>query len=155
IAARVVELARAAGLPIVFKASFDKANRTSLKSFRGVGVEEALRILAAVKRELGVPIVTDIHAPEQAALAAEVADLLQVPAFLCRQTDLLLAAAKSGRAVNVKKGQWISPEEMRHVVEKLRSGGAKEIVLTERGTFFGYHTLVNDVTAIPRMQSLG
>jgi 2-dehydro-3-deoxyphosphooctonate aldolase (KDO 8-P synthase) len=155
IAARVVELARAAAIPIVFKASFDKANRTSAGSFRGVGIEAALAILAKIRRELAVPIVTDIHAVEQAPIAAEVADLLQIPAFLCRQTDLLLAAAKTGRAINVKKGQWISPEEMRHVVEKLRGGGAKEILLTERGTFFGYHTLVNDMTAIPRMQALG
>jgi 2-dehydro-3-deoxyphosphooctonate aldolase (KDO 8-P synthase) len=155
IAARVVEMARAAKLPLIFKASFDKANRTSLKSFRGLGHEEALAILAKVKQRFGVPIVTDIHLPEHAALAAEVADLLQIPAFLCRQTDLLLAAAATGRAVNVKKGQWLSPEEMEHVVAKLRFGGAKEIVVTDRGTFFGYHRLVNDFTAIPIMQGLG
>jgi len=154
-AARVADLARAAGLPLVFKASFDKANRTSLRSFRGIGHEEALAVLARVKERLGLPIVTDVHLPEQAAAAAEVADLLQIPAFLCRQTDLLLAAAATGRAVNVKKGQWLAPEEMEHVVAKLRSGGAREIVVTERGTFFGYHRLVNDLTAIPRMQALG
>jgi 2-dehydro-3-deoxyphosphooctonate aldolase (KDO 8-P synthase) len=155
IAARVVEMARAAGIPVVFKASFDKANRTSASSFRGPGIEAALKTLATIKRELRVPIVTDIHAPDQAAVAAEVADLLQIPAFLCRQTDLLLAAAKTGRAVNVKKGQWISPDEMKHVVAKLRGGGAREILLTERGTFFGYHRLVNDMTAIPLMQAHG
>jgi 2-dehydro-3-deoxyphosphooctonate aldolase (KDO 8-P synthase) len=148
-------MARAAGIPVVFKASFDKANRTSASSFRGPGIEAALKTLATIKRELRVPIVTDIHAPDQAAVAAEVADLLQIPAFLCRQTDLLLAAAKTGRAVNVKKGQWISPDEMKHVVAKLRGGGAREILLTERGTFFGYHRLVNDMTAIPLMQAHG
>jgi 2-dehydro-3-deoxyphosphooctonate aldolase (KDO 8-P synthase) len=155
IAERVVAEARSAGLPIVFKASFDKANRTSLAAFRGVGTDEALKILAKIRRELGVPVVTDIHAPDQAAMAAEVADLLQIPAFLCRQTDLLLAAAKTGRAVNVKKGQWLSPEEMKHVVAKLRGGGAKDVLVTDRGTFFGYHRLVNDLTAIPVMQALG
>ncbi len=155
IAARVAEMARAAQLPLVFKASFDKANRTSGKSFRGLGHEEALRILAKVKERFALPIVTDVHLPEQASLAAEVADLLQIPAFLCRQTDLLLAAAATGRAVNVKKGQWLAPEEMEHVVAKLRAGGAKEIVVTDRGTFFGYHRLVNDLTAIPILQALG
>jgi 2-dehydro-3-deoxyphosphooctonate aldolase (KDO 8-P synthase) len=155
IAARVAEMANAAKLPLVFKASFDKANRTSMKSFRGLGHEEALSILGKVKRELRVPIVTDVHLPEHCALAAEVADLLQIPAFLCRQTDLLLAAAATGRAVNVKKGQWLSPEEMEHVVAKLRAGGAKDVVVTDRGTFFGYHRLVNDLTAIPIMQALG
>ena len=155
IAERVVAMAREAGLPLVFKASFDKANRTSLKSFRGLGHDESLAILAKVKREFGVPIVTDIHLPEHAALAAEVADLLQIPAFLCRQTDLLLAAAKTGRAINVKKGQWLSPEEMEHVVAKLRAGGAKDVIATDRGTFFGYHRLVNDLAGIPIMQGHG
>jgi len=155
IAERVVGEARRCGLPIVFKASFDKANRTSIGSFRGVGADEALKILARIRNDLGVPVVTDVHLPEQAAPATEAVDLLQIPAFLCRQTDLLLAVAKTGRAVNVKKGQWLSPEEMKHVVAKLRSGGAKEIVVTERGTFFGYHRLVNDMTAIPLMQALG
>src|SRR5262245_13341851 len=126
IAERVVGAARQAGLPIVFKASFDKANRTSLQSFRGVGADEALQILGKIRRELDVPVVTDIHLPEHAAMAAAVADLLQIPAFLCRQTDLLLAAAETGRAVNVKKGQYLSPEEMKHVVAKLRGGGAKD-----------------------------
>jgi len=155
IAESVVAAARAAGLPIVFKASFDKANRTSIDSFRGVGAAAALKILASIRRDLGVPIVTDVHSPEQAPLAAEVADLLQIPAFLCRQTDLLLAAAKTGRAVNVKKGQWLAPDEMKHVVAKLRAGGAKDVLVTDRGTFFGYHRLVNDLTSIPEMQALG
>jgi 2-dehydro-3-deoxyphosphooctonate aldolase (KDO 8-P synthase) len=155
IAERVAELARDAGLPLIFKASFDKANRTSIDSFRGLGLEQALAILAKVKERLRVPIVTDVHLPEQAALAAEVADLLQIPAFLSRQTDLLLAAAATGRAVNVKKGQWLAPEEMRHVVAKLRSGGARNVIATDRGTFFGYHRLVNDFAAIPAMQGLG
>jgi 2-dehydro-3-deoxyphosphooctonate aldolase (KDO 8-P synthase) len=154
-AERVVAAARAEKLPLVFKASFDKANRTSGRSFRGLGVDEALRILGKVKQRFGVPIVTDIHLPEQAALAAEVADLLQIPAFLCRQTDLLVAAAATGRAVNVKKGQWLSPEEMQHVVAKLRSAGAKDVVATDRGTFFGYGRLVNDLAAIPILQSFG
>ena len=155
IAERAITAARSAGLPIVFKASFDKANRTSGKSFRGIGAAAALAVLAKVKRTFGVPIVTDIHSPEHAALAAEVVDLLQIPAFLCRQTDLLLAAAATGRAINVKKGQWLSPEEMKHVVLKLRDAGAKDVIVTDRGTFFGYHRLVNDLTAIPVMQCHG
>ena len=159
IAARVVAAARAAGLPLVFKASFDKANRTSGKSFRGIGAEAALAVLAKVKREFGVPLVTDIHAPEHAAMAAEVVDLLQIPAFLCRQTDLLLAAAAAAVrrkvAINVKKGQWLSPEEMQHVVAKLRDAGTNDLIVTDRGTFFGYHRLVNDLGAIPAMQAHG
>jgi 2-dehydro-3-deoxyphosphooctonate aldolase (KDO 8-P synthase) len=155
IAERVVATARQAKLPIVFKASFDKANRTSGKSFRGLDRDVALKILAKVKETFGVPIVTDVHLPDHAAEVAEVADLLQIPAFLCRQTDLLLAAAKTGRAVNVKKGQWLSPEEMEHVVAKLRAGGCKDVIATDRGTFFGYHRLVNDLAAIPVMQSFG
>ncbi len=155
IAERTIACARAAGLPIVFKASFDKANRTSGKSFRGLGADEALRILAKVAKTFDVPLVTDIHLPEQAEVAAEVVDLLQIPAFLCRQTDLLVAAAATGRAINVKKGQWLSPEEMKHVVAKLRDSGAKDVVATDRGTFFGYHRLVNDLAAIPLMQALG
>ncbi len=154
-AERTIAMARAAGLPIVFKASFDKANRTSGKSFRGLGPEAALAILAKVKARFGVPLVTDIHLPEHAALAAEVVDLLQIPAFLCRQTDLLLAAAATGRAINVKKGQWLSPEEMEQVVLKLRDAGAENVIVTDRGTFFGYHRLVNDLTAIPIMQGFG
>ncbi|MBL8840542.1 MAG: 3-deoxy-8-phosphooctulonate synthase [Planctomycetes bacterium] len=159
IAERVIAQARAAGLPIVFKASFDKANRTSGKSFRGLGADAALAVLAKVKRTFDVPLVTDIHLPEHAARAAEVVDLLQIPAFLCRQTDLLLAAAAAsvatGCAINVKKGQWLSPEEMEHVVRKLRDAGAKDVIVTDRGTFFGYHRLVNDFAAIAIMQRHG
>jgi len=143
------------GIAYIFKASFDKANRTSLHSFRGPGIEEGLRVLATVKREVGVPVTTDIHEPWQAERAAEVVDLLQVPAFLCRQTDLLVAAARSGKPVNVKKGQFMAPWDMRHVVEKLRGSGAAGVMLTERGVSFGYNTLVVDFTSLPQMRALG
>src|SRR5262249_54358299 len=140
---------------LVFKASFDKANRSGAGAFRGHGLESGLAILAKVKAETGLPVTTDIHLPEQAAPAAEVCDLLQIPAFLCRQTDLLLAAAQTGRPVNVKKGQFVAPWDMKNVVAKLETAGAQNILLTERGTFFGYGRLVNDMRAIPEMQSLG
>jgi 2-dehydro-3-deoxyphosphooctonate aldolase (KDO 8-P synthase) len=143
------------GLPYVFKASFDKANRTSVKSFRGPGLDKGLAILAEVKRSVGVPILTDIHEPSQAAAAAEVADVLQIPAFLCRQTDLLLAAAATGKAVNVKKAQFLAPWDMKPVIEKLESGGNRNITLTERGSSFGYNTLVVDMRSIPLMRALG
>ena len=142
-------------LPYVFKASFDKANRTSLKSYRGVGLEKGLEILAWVKESLDVPVTTDIHLPEQAAAVAEVVDLIQIPAFLARQTDLLLAAAKTGRAVNVKKGQFMAPWDMKHVVGKLMESGCENILLTERGTFFGYGRLVNDMRSMIQMSELG
>ena len=142
-------------LPYVFKASFDKANRTSLKSYRGVGLEKGLEILAWVKESLDVPVTTDMHLPEQAAAVAEVVDLIQIPAFLARQTDLLLAAAKTGRAVNVKKGQFMAPWDMKHVVGKLVESGCKDILLTERGTFFGYGRLVNDMRSMIQMAELG
>ena len=142
------------GLGYIFKASFDKANRSRLASRRGPGLDEGLEILAAVKRTLGVPVTSDIHESRQVEGAAAVLDLLQIPAFLCRQTDLLLAAGRTGRPVNVKKGQFLSPEEMVGPVEKVRSTGNDKVVLTERGTFFGYHRLVNDMTAIPRMRAL-
>jgi 2-dehydro-3-deoxyphosphooctonate aldolase (KDO 8-P synthase) len=142
------------GLPYVFKASFDKANRSSIRSPRGPGLGRGLEILAAMRDRLGVPATTDIHLPEQAAPAAAAVDLLQIPAFLCRQTDLLAAAAGTGRAVNVKKGQFMSPEEMRNVLEKLREGGARETMLTERGTFFGYHRLVTDFIGLADMIEL-
>ena len=146
-----------ADLPVqlVFKASFDKANRTSVESYRGPGLEAGLAILDAVKRETGLPVTTDIHEPSQAAPAAEICDLLQIPAFLVRQTDLLLAAARTGRAVNAKKGQFLAPWDMRHVVAKLEAGGCRNILLCERGTFFGYGRLVNDMRSLPQMQSLG
>jgi 2-dehydro-3-deoxyphosphooctonate aldolase (KDO 8-P synthase) len=143
------------GIAYVFKASFDKANRSSNASFRGPGIEDGLKILERVKREVGVPVLTDIHESEQAAVAAKVVDILQVPAFLARQTDLLLACGKTGRTVNVKKGQFMSPQEMGNAVEKVRSTGNAGIMLTERGTFFGYNRLVNDFTALPIMKSFG
>ncbi len=139
-------------LPFVFKASFDKANRSSINSFRGPGIDAGLAILAKVRKTLDVPIVSDIHLPDQAAPAGEVLDCLQIPAFLCRQTDLLIAAGRTGRCVNVKKGQFMSPEEMSNVAAKLGESGCGNFLLTERGTFFGYNRLVNDMTAIPKMQ---
>jgi 2-dehydro-3-deoxyphosphooctonate aldolase (KDO 8-P synthase) len=146
-----------AKLPVqlVFKASFDKANRTSAAAFRGHGLEAGLQVLARVKAETGLPVTTDIHESSHAVPAAEVCDVLQIPAFLCRQTDLLVAAGGTGKAVNVKKGQFVAPWDMKHVVAKLESSGCKNILLCERGTFFGYGRLVNDMRAIPQMQSLG
>ncbi len=138
-------------LDIFFKASFDKANRSSLTSFRGPGMEEGLKALGKVKEELGLKVTTDIHESWQAQPVSEVADLIQIPAFLCRQTDLLLAAARTGRPVNVKKGQFLAPWDTKNVVEKLRSGGAKDIYLTERGTSFGYNNLVVDFRSLPIM----
>lgn len=140
------------GLPYIFKCSFDKANRTSVRGFRGPGIEEGLGTLEAVKKALGVPVVTDIHLPDQANMVAEVCDILQIPAFLCRQTDLLQAAGATGRVVNVKKGQFMAPDQMGQAVAKVESGGGKAI-LTERGTFFGYGRLVNDFTGLPAMRA--
>jgi 2-dehydro-3-deoxyphosphooctonate aldolase (KDO 8-P synthase) len=151
----IAAIARRCGVPYIFKASFDKANRTSLQSFRGPGLDAGLRVLADVKAQVGVPVLTDIHEPSQAAAAAEVADILQIPAFLCRQTDLLLAAAATGRAVNVKKGQFLAPQDMRHVVAKVAAAGNQRIILTERGAAFGYHNLVVDMRAFPIMRGLG
>jgi 2-dehydro-3-deoxyphosphooctonate aldolase (KDO 8-P synthase) len=143
------------GLTYIFKSSFDKANRTSNSSFRGPGLTDGLVVLERVKRELGVPVLTDVHEATQAAVAAKVADVLQVPAFLARQTDLLIACAKTGKAVNVKKGQFMSPAEMGNAVEKIRSVGNNRILLTERGTFFGYNRLVNDFAGLPIMKGFG
>lgn len=140
-------------LPVVFKASFDKANRSKVGSARGPGLDAGLARLATVKAETGLPVVTDVHEPAQCARVAEVADLLQIPAFLCRQTDLVVAAGATGRAINVKKGQWMAPEEMAAVVEKLRGAGAGEIAVTERGTFFGYGNLVVDMRSFARMRA--
>lgn len=140
---------------IYFKGSFDKANRTSLQSPRGPGLEEGLTILQRIKEEFGFPVLTDIHLPEQAAAAARVVDVLQIPAFLCRQTDLLVAAAGTGAVVNVKKGQFLSPADMRHVVAKLEGSGAREIWLTERGTCFGYQNLVVDMRSFPQLKRYG
>lgn len=145
----------ALGGPFIFKASFDKANRTSVHSYRGPGLREGLRILAEVKRRTGLPVLTDIHTPDQAAPAAEAADVLQIPAFLCRQTDLLVEAGRTGRAVNIKKGQFVAPLDMRHAVEKVLSTGNPRVFLTERGACFGYNNLVVDMRAIPQMRSLG
>jgi 2-dehydro-3-deoxyphosphooctonate aldolase (KDO 8-P synthase) len=145
------------GLPLqlIFKASFDKANRTSIDAYRGPGQDEGLRILADVASATGLPVTTDIHLPSQAAAVGQVCELLQIPAFLARQTDLLVAAARTGRAVNVKKGQFLAPSDMRHVVNKLAAAGCENVLLCERGSFFGYGRLVNDMRAIPQMQSLG
>jgi len=151
----IAEIARRCGVPYVFKASFDKANRTSVTSFRGPGLDAGLKVLDKVKAQLGVPILTDIHEPHQAEPTAAVADVLQIPAYLCRQTDLLLAAARTGRAVNVKKGQFLAPGDMRHAVAKIASTGNERIILTERGATFGYHNLVVDMRAFPIMRALG
>ena len=149
---RVRTLAARHGLPLVFKASFDKANRSSLRSYRGPGLDEGLRILGRVKSELGVPLLTDVHEPGQAKLAAEVVDCLQVPAFLCRQTDLLAACAATGLPVNLKKGQFMAPADMRNAVEKVRALGSGGVFVTERGTTFGYNNLVVDLRALPVMR---
>jgi 2-dehydro-3-deoxyphosphooctonate aldolase (KDO 8-P synthase) len=143
------------GISYVFKASFDKANRTSLNSFRGPGAEVGLRILGRLRDEIGVPVVSDIHEPAQAEMAADHLDIIQIPAFLCRQTDLLVAAARTGKVVNVKKGQFVSPWDMEHAVNKLRGAGSEQILLTERGASFGYNNLVVDMRAFPVMRSFG
>jgi 2-dehydro-3-deoxyphosphooctonate aldolase (KDO 8-P synthase) len=142
-------------VPYVFKASFDKANRTSINSFRGPGMEEGLKLLGEVRKTVGVPVLTDVHLPDQAAPIAKVVDILQIPAFLCRQTDLIVAAAKTGRIVNVKKGQFLAPWEMKNVVVKAREAGNSNIVLTERGASFGYNNLVVDFRSIPIMKEFG
>ena len=143
------------GITYVFKASFDKANRTSAKSVRGPGLDAGLQVLAHVRKKIGVPVLTDVHTEAQAAAAGQVVDILQIPAFLCRQTDLIEAAAHTGRIVNVKKGQFLSPLEMGQVIEKARSAGAKRILVTERGTTFGYNNLVSDMRAIPILKRFG
>lgn len=143
------------GINYVFKSSFDKANRSSITSYRGVGMEKGLEMLAQIKKEFDIPIVTDIHLPEQAAAVAEVADILQIPAFLCRQTDLLVAAAKTGKIVNIKKGQFLAPQQMKSLVKKVEESGNKNIMLTDRGVTFGYNNLVVDYRAIPIMKEFG
>jgi 2-dehydro-3-deoxyphosphooctonate aldolase (KDO 8-P synthase) len=155
IAERLAAVTGELPVQIVFKASFDKANRTSLDSYRGAGIDEGLRVLRKVSEATGLPVTTDIHESHQAAAVAEVCTLLQIPAFLARQTDLLIAAARTGRAVFVKKGQFMAPSDMRHVVKKLEGAGCTDVLLGERGTFFGYNRLVNDMRSIPQMQSLG
>jgi 2-dehydro-3-deoxyphosphooctonate aldolase (KDO 8-P synthase) len=155
LARRLADLARRLRVPFVFKASYDKANRTSGRSYRGPGLEEGLRILADIKARHGVPILTDIHDASQARPAAEVADVLQIPAFLSRQTDLLTAAAKTGRVVNIKKGQFLAPDDVRHAVAKVVDAGNPRVVVTERGASFGYHNLVVDMRAFPMIRALG
>lgn len=154
IAKRLREISRRTGVGTIFKASFDKANRSSLRSFRGPGLHKGLEILFEVRRQTNLPIMTDVHEAAQAAVVGETVDCLQVPAFLCRQTDLLCACARTGKPVNVKKGQFLSPTEMKNVVEKIRACKNEKIMLTERGTFFGYNRLVNDMTAIDSMKKL-
>jgi 2-dehydro-3-deoxyphosphooctonate aldolase (KDO 8-P synthase) len=155
IAERLCEVAKKLPVQIVFKASFDKANRTSLDAYRGAGMDEGLRVLERVGQATGLPVTTDIHESQQAAAAAQVCTLLQIPAFLSRQTDLLMAAARTGRSIHVKKGQFMAPGDMRHVVKKLEGAGCSNVLLGERGTFFGYNRLVNDMRSIPQMQSFG
>ena len=147
--------ARDAGLDFVFKTSFDKANRSSIKSFRGIGMDTGLEILHTIKKELGVPVITDIHEISQVEQVAEVADVLQIPAFLCRQTDLITEAAKSGRAVNIKKGQFLAPEDARNIVEKAQAAGCERLMITERGVSFGYNNLVVDMRSFPIMSGFG
>ncbi|HEX3543530.1 MAG TPA: 3-deoxy-8-phosphooctulonate synthase [Candidatus Acidoferrum sp.] len=154
-AVKIARIAADCGMPYIFKASYDKANRSSLKSFRGPGLAEGLRILKKIKKDFGFPVLTDIHESTQAAPAAEVCDILQIPAFLSRQTDLLIAAAKTGRIINVKKAQFLSPWDMNNVVEKIAGAGNEQIILTERGASFGYNNLVVDMRAFPVMQKLG
>ncbi|NUR55678.1 MAG: 3-deoxy-8-phosphooctulonate synthase [Acidobacteria bacterium] len=149
------EITRRAGVPFIFKASFDKANRTSARSYRGPGLRDGLRALARVRAVAEVPILTDIHEPDQAAPAAEVVDVLQIPAFLSRQTDLLVAAARTGRAVNIKKGQFLAPLDMRHAIDKVTAEGNRRVIVTERGFSFGYNNLVVDMRAFPLLRSLG
>jgi 2-dehydro-3-deoxyphosphooctonate aldolase (KDO 8-P synthase) len=149
------DITRRAGVPFIFKASYDKANRTSGTSFRGPGLTEGVRVLGRVREAAGVPILTDIHEPGQAAPAAEVADILQIPAFLSRQTDLITAAARTGRVVNLKKGQFLAPLDMRHAIEKVTAAGNKKVIVTERGFSFGYNNLVVDMRAFPILRSLG
>jgi 2-dehydro-3-deoxyphosphooctonate aldolase (KDO 8-P synthase) len=154
-ASAIAEIATDLRIPYIFKASYDKANRTSISSFRGLGIAAGLKVLKKVKDELGVPVLTDVHEVQDVAQVAEVVDVLQIPAFLCRQTDLLCAAAKSGRVVNVKKGQFLSPWDMANVVNKLQEAGTRKISLTERGASFGYQNLVVDMRSLPVMRNLG
>lgn len=155
VASRMKDITQSLGIPYTFKASFDKANRTSISSFRGIGIEEGLRVLERVKNELGLPICTDIHEPWQAEIAARVADIIQIPAFLCRQTDLLTAAAKTGKCVNIKKAQFLAPWDMKNCLDKVIAAGNSNVMLCERGTSFGYNTLVVDMTGLRVMKSFG
>jgi 2-dehydro-3-deoxyphosphooctonate aldolase (KDO 8-P synthase) len=155
LAGQIAEIARRARVAFIFKASYDKANRTSGRSFRGPGLDEGLRVLAAIKSRWHIPILTDVHEPSHAGAAADVADVLQIPAFLCRQTDLLIAAAKTGRIINIKKGQFLAPDDVKHAVAKVVDAGNPRVIVTERGTSFGYHNLVVDMRAFPMMRAQG
>jgi 2-dehydro-3-deoxyphosphooctonate aldolase (KDO 8-P synthase) len=155
LAASLQKVSRELGIPLIFKASYDKANRTSISSARGPGLEEGLRILQRVKEEVGLPIISDVHQVSEVPRAAQVLDVIQIPAFLCRQTDLVVEAARTGKPINVKKGQFLAPWDMAHVVEKIISTGNEQILLTERGTSFGYNNLVSDMKALPIMRGLG
>jgi 2-dehydro-3-deoxyphosphooctonate aldolase (KDO 8-P synthase) len=155
LAAQLKEIAGRFGAPLIFKASYDKANRTAGGSYRGPGLARGLDLLALVKERVGVPVMTDVHTVEEVGLAAAVADVLQIPAFLCRQTDLVYAAAASGRPVNVKKGQFLAPEDVRHILDKARASGNTNLMITERGTTFGYHRLVVDFQSLPLIRALG
>ncbi len=154
-AERLKEITMRLQLPYIFKSSYDKANRSSLESYRGVGIEKGLRILAKVKEQFDLPIITDIHHPEEARIAAEVADILQIPAYLCRQTDLFVAAAKTGKIVNIKKGQFLAPQDVGNCAKKVINSGNNQVFITERGFTFGYGNLVSDMRAIPIIQGLG
>ena len=155
IAAEIARLRDKFAVPVIFKASYDKANRTSVSGYRGLGMREGLQMLAEIKNQYGFPLITDIHESNQAEIAAEYVDILQIPAFLCRQTDLLLAAAETGKIVNIKKAQFLSGQDMRYPVEKVRSAGNEQILLTERGTMFGYNNLVVDFRNLPDMAAIG
>lgn len=149
------ELTKELDINFVFKSSYDKANRSSISSYRGLGIEKGLDLLAAVKKEFNVPIVTDIHNPDEAQIAAEVADIIQIPAFLCRQTDLLIAAAKTNKIINIKKGQFLAPQQMKSIANKVKESGNNKITITDRGVTFGYNNLVSDMRAIPIIQEMG
>ncbi|MCM3880867.1 MAG: 3-deoxy-8-phosphooctulonate synthase [Vicinamibacterales bacterium] len=155
LAESLAAIAQRCGIPFIFKASYDKANRTSLKSFRGPGLTAGLKTLAAIKKRVGVPILTDVHEADQVAAVAEVADVLQIPAFLSRQTDLIVAAAKTGRVINLKKGQFLAPNDMKHAIEKVTASGNSQVFVTERGYSFGYNNLVVDMRAFPMLRKLG
>lgn len=155
VAKKMKEITQELGIQYVFKASFDKANRTSISSYRGIGIERGLDVLAKIKEELDLPIVTDIHLPEEAESVAKVADILQIPAFLCRQTDILVAAAKTGKVVNIKKGQFLAPEQMDNLAKKVIESGNNNVAITERGSSFGYGNLVSDMRSIPIIQGMG
>ncbi|MFC1836322.1 3-deoxy-8-phosphooctulonate synthase, partial [Thermodesulfobacteriota bacterium] len=155
VAREVARVGQSTGMPVILKASFDKANRTSVDSFRGPGIENGLAILARIKEKVGLPVISDIHGPDQASMAAEVLDVIQIPAFLCRQTDILVAAGNTGKAINLKKGQFLSPEDIRHALNKVAGTGNKNLMITERGSSFGYNDLVADMRSIVRMKRLG